>query len=126
MVMSRDDRYIAFTLKSEVRVYEIIAGGIVRVSFGDTGDPSASLYDMTAAPMHIASPLGNDGTPGGQETIIERKLQFSVDGKYFVIATHLTDSNAYVDVWDLSLKRWDTVPGKSQSFRLSHVCPSKS
>ncbi|GAB1208828.1 hypothetical protein APSETT445_007591 [Aspergillus pseudonomiae] len=120
MVMSRDDRYIAFTLKSEVRVYEIIAGGIVRVSFGDTGDPSASLYDMTAAPMHIASPLGNDGTPGGQETIIERKLQFSVDGKYFVIATHLTDSNAYVDVWDLSLKRWDTVPGKSQSFRLSH------
>ncbi|RAQ65311.1 hypothetical protein COH20_008667 [Aspergillus flavus] len=119
MVMSRDDRYVAFTLKNEVRVYEIIAGGIVRVSFGDTGDPSASLYDMTPAPTHIASPLGNDGTPG-QEAIIERKLQFSVDGKYFVIATHLTDCNAYVDVWDLSLKRWDTVPGKSQSFRLSH------
>ncbi|GMF71258.1 unnamed protein product [Aspergillus oryzae] len=109
MVMSRDDRYVAFTLKNEVRVYEIIAGGIVRVSFGDTGDPSASLYDMTPAPTHIASPLGNDGTPG-QEAIIERKLQFSVDGKYFVIATHLTDCNAYVDVWDLSLKRWDTVP----------------
>ncbi|KAE8350718.1 hypothetical protein BDV28DRAFT_138608 [Aspergillus coremiiformis] len=116
MVMSRDDRYVAFTLKNEVRVYELIPSGIRKVSFGGSEDPSACVCDSMAPPTHI---VGSDVTQG-QEAIIERKLQFSVDGKYFVIATHLTDSNAYVDVWDLSLKRWDSVPGKSTSFRLSH------
>ncbi|KAE8386386.1 hypothetical protein BDV23DRAFT_163264 [Aspergillus alliaceus] len=120
MIMSRDDRYVAFTLKNEARVYELIPNGIRRVSFGGSGDASASLCELSHAPNRIPTTLGNDVIRGEQEAIIERKLQFSVDGKYFVIATHLKDSNAYVDVWDLSLKRWDTVPGRSRSFRLSH------
>ncbi|KAF7588559.1 hypothetical protein BBP40_005514 [Aspergillus hancockii] len=126
MIMSRDDKYVAFTLKSEVRVYEIIQSGIRRVSFGGSGDTGARLSEVSPSPTPILMPLGGGSIQEPeQEGISERKLQFSVDGKYFVIATHLIDDNAYVDVWDFSLKRWDTVPGRSTSFRLSHRTNNK-
>ncbi|KAE8153995.1 hypothetical protein BDV25DRAFT_136365 [Aspergillus avenaceus] len=120
MVMSRDDRYVAFTLNNEIYLYEIMPNSIRKVSLGDSGDASAQVSDMPPGVTRMGISLENDILQHErQSTVMERKLQFSVDGKYFVIATHLDDYSAYVDVWDLSLKRWNVVPGRSRSFRIS-------
>ncbi|EHA21878.1 hypothetical protein ASPNIDRAFT_41197 [Aspergillus niger ATCC 1015] len=99
MVMSRNDRYVAFTLQDQVRVYEICTRTIQRVSLGSGMDRSSDFGHRS-------------------EAIIERKLQFSPDGKHFAIATHLGDHYAYVDVWNCTFQQWSIVPDKSKSFKL--------
>ncbi|PYH89178.1 hypothetical protein BO71DRAFT_363986 [Aspergillus ellipticus CBS 707.79] len=117
MVMSRNDRYVAFTLKDQVRVYEICTRTIQRVSLGSGLDQLSDLGDRS---VMGASPSAKGTAYEGkrQEAVIERKLQFSPDGKQFVIATHLGDHYAYVDVWNCTFQQWNIVPERSKSFKL--------
>ena len=123
MVMSRNDRYVAFTLQDQVRVYEICTRTIQRVSLGSGMDRSS---DFGHRSVMGASPNAKGTAYQGkrQEAIIERKLQFSPDGKHFAIATHLGDHYAYVDVWNCTFQQWSIVPDKSKSFKLPSVCTS--
>ncbi|OOF96725.1 hypothetical protein ASPCADRAFT_206900 [Aspergillus carbonarius ITEM 5010] len=117
MVMSRNDRYVAFTLQDQVRVYEICTRTIQRVSLGSGMDRLSDFGDravMGASP----SAKGTAYEAKRQKAIIERKLQFSADGKHFVIATHLGDHYAYVDVWNCTFQQWSIVPDRSKSFKL--------
>ncbi|KKK16696.1 hypothetical protein P175DRAFT_0535825 [Aspergillus ochraceoroseus IBT 24754] len=121
MVMSRDDRYVAFTLKDQVKVYEIHHESFREIQLGDRTDHYSALKDLSSAGAHITSLL--DVKKIGQEeeraeTVIERKLQFSVDGKHFIVATHLGDQYAYVDVWDCLEYRWKLAVDGSRSFKL--------
>ncbi|OJI83714.1 hypothetical protein ASPTUDRAFT_190162 [Aspergillus tubingensis CBS 134.48] len=117
MVMSRNDRYVAFTLQDQVRVYEICTRTIQRVSLGSGMDRSS---DFGHRSVMGASPNAKGTAYQGkrQEAIIERKLQFSPDGKHFAIATHLGDHYAYVDVWNCTFQQWSIVPDKSKSLKL--------
>lgn len=121
--MSRNDRYVAFTLQDQVRVYEICTRTIQRVSLGSGMDRSS---DFGHRSVMGASPNAKGTAYQGkrQEAIIERKLQFSPDGKHFAIATHLGDHYAYVDVWNCTFQQWSIVPDKSKSFKLPSVCIS--
>ncbi|PWY92669.1 hypothetical protein BO70DRAFT_384138 [Aspergillus heteromorphus CBS 117.55] len=116
MAMSRNDRYVAFTLKDQVRVYEICTRTIQRVSLGSGLDGPSDLGDRSM--MGGSSSKGTEYDGKRQEAVIERKLQFSADGKQFVIATHLGDHYAYVDVWNCTFQQWNIVPERSKSFKL--------
>lgn len=119
--MSRNDRYVAFTLQDQVRVYEICTRTIQRVSLGSGMDRSS---DFGHRSVMGASPNAKGTAYQGkrQEAIIERKLQFSPNGKHFAIATHLGDHYAYVDVWNCTFQQWSIVPDKSKSLKLPSVC----
>ncbi|RAH83668.1 hypothetical protein BO86DRAFT_31517 [Aspergillus japonicus CBS 114.51] len=117
MVMSRNDRYVAFTLRDQVRVYEICTRTIQRVSLGSGMDRVSDLGNRSL--MGSFSGAKESGFEAQrQEAVIERKLQFSADGKHFVIATHLGDHYAYVDVWNCTFQQWNIVPDSSKSFKL--------
>ncbi|KAI9376270.1 hypothetical protein BJX61DRAFT_552594 [Aspergillus egyptiacus] len=118
MVMSRNDKYVAFTLKDEVRVYEIGDGGIHEIPLGGKSEHySAAQY----AGGHRTN-FSNLEKPsrGGQrmEAAIARELQFSVDGKRFIVATHFGDQSAHVDVWDCNQQQWNLDVDSSKSFML--------
>ncbi|KAL4926912.1 uncharacterized protein BDV17DRAFT_138167 [Aspergillus undulatus] len=118
MVMSRDDKYVAFTFNDQIRVYEIGASGIRQVQL----DGKTDYY--VAGQYSVKPPVGNnseaetsrDGKGAG--TVIGRRLQFSVDGRRFIVATHLADGYAYVDVWNCIEHQWKLEPGGSKSFKL--------
>ncbi|KAL4810123.1 hypothetical protein BDV18DRAFT_53211 [Aspergillus unguis] len=98
MAMSRDDRYVAFTLNDQIKVYEIGASGIRQVQLGGKADYYAA--------------------ENNSEAVIARKIQFSVDGKRFIVATRLGDQHAYVDVWNCTEHQWKLEPGGSKAFKL--------
>ncbi|KAL4755549.1 hypothetical protein BDW72DRAFT_164041 [Aspergillus terricola var. indicus] len=116
MVMSRDDKYVAFTLRDEVRVYEIGTTEICQIQLGDKTGYYA-VEDVSEA--HFS---GKHETSGQHEKrteeVIARKLQFSVDGRRFIVATHLGNQYAYVDVWNCTQRQWKLEPGGSKSFKL--------
>ncbi|KAL3482444.1 hypothetical protein BJX99DRAFT_2636 [Aspergillus californicus] len=114
MVMSRNDKYVAFTFKDQIRVYEIGVGDIREVQLGDRADCySASRYPSVGGTgMSDVEMVGQT-----QKKVIARRLQFSVDGKRFIIATHLEDQRAYVDVWDCTEQPWKLETGGSRSLK---------
>ncbi|RDW86746.1 uncharacterized protein DSM5745_03388 [Aspergillus mulundensis] len=116
MVMSRDDRYVAFTLEDEVRVYEIDTTEIRQVRLGDKTDyytvENALEADINNSHKTIAQ---NEKRAGA---VVARRLQFSVDGRRFIVATHLGNQYVYVDVWNCIEQQWKLEPGGSKSFKL--------
>lgn len=116
MVMSRDDKYVAFTLRDEVRVYEICTTEISQVQLGGkTGYYAVgNVPEAHFSGKHETSGQGRKGV----EEVIARKLQFSVDGRRFIVATHLGNQYAYVDVWNCTQRQWKLEPGGSKSFKL--------
>ncbi|KAL4938002.1 hypothetical protein BDV06DRAFT_215452 [Aspergillus oleicola] len=118
MVMSRDDRYVAFSLNDQIRVYEFGASGIRQVQidgktdYYSSGNHSAGL----SASNSTAVEAGRDEHVS--EEFISRRLQFSIDGRRFIVATHLGDRQVYVDVWNCIENRWKLEPGGSKSFKL--------
>ncbi|KAK9623026.1 hypothetical protein V6Z94_003952 [Aspergillus fumigatus] len=122
MTVSRNDRFVAFTIREEVRVYEIGAGTIRRVPLGEHFDRYPLLGEE---PPSGAATISKDGQYANNQirpnAVIERKIQFSVDGKHFVVATHLGDHCAYVDVWGWNAGQWIITPDKSRSFKLPSV-----
>ncbi|KAL4921805.1 hypothetical protein BDW62DRAFT_197512 [Aspergillus aurantiobrunneus] len=122
MAMSRDDRYVAFALKDHVRVYEIGAGGIRQVQLGCKPDYYAA-ENISAEPLISNSPEGPEVETTGPderiaEAVIATRLQFSVDGRRFIIATHLGNQYVYVDVWNCIEHGWKLEPGGSKYFKL--------
>ncbi|KAL4779812.1 hypothetical protein BJX76DRAFT_364901 [Aspergillus varians] len=119
MVMSRDDRYVAFTLKDHVRVYEIDAGNIRQVQLGGKSDYYA--VENISKESHIDNGLKVE-TAGqnekSEEVVIATRLQFSVEGKRFIVATHLGNQYAYVNVWNCIEQQWKLEPGGSKYFKL--------
>ncbi|KAL5042924.1 hypothetical protein BDW71DRAFT_133056 [Aspergillus fruticulosus] len=116
MVMSRDDKYVAFTLKDEVRVYEIGTTEIRQIQLGDKKDYYAV---ENSSETHISSShetVSQDEKRA--EVVIARKLQFSVDSRRFIVATHLGNQYAYVDVWNCTRRQWKLEPGGSKSLKL--------
>ncbi|KAL5337326.1 hypothetical protein BJX70DRAFT_370105 [Aspergillus crustosus] len=118
MVMSRDDRYVAFTLNDHIQVYEIGASGIREVQLGDM--TSKHFKNPGLSENINDSPMGEtaDQQEKDTETIVARKLQFSVDGKRFIVATHLGDRDVYVDVWNCTEQQWKLEVDGSKSFKL--------
>ncbi|KAL4901396.1 hypothetical protein BDW74DRAFT_187782 [Aspergillus multicolor] len=116
MVMSRDDRYVAFTLEDEVRVFEIDTTEIRQVRFGDKTDyytiENALEADVNDSHETVAQ---NEKRAGA---VIARRLQFSVDGRRFIVATHLGNQYVNVDVWNCNEQQWKLEPGGSKSFKL--------
>ncbi|KAL2825694.1 hypothetical protein BJY01DRAFT_230077 [Aspergillus pseudoustus] len=121
MVMSRDDRFVAFALKDEVQVYEVGASGVREIQLGAKTDRYLARKYVHSATAHTK---GNPETKmtvreeESNETIFARKLQFSVDGKRFIVATHLGDQYAYVDVWNCIDQEWNLDIDSSKSFKL--------
>ncbi|KAL4980618.1 hypothetical protein BDW66DRAFT_124395 [Aspergillus desertorum] len=116
MVMSRNDKYVAFTLKDEVRIYEIGAAEIRQVHLGDKTDYNPVGYASKAHTSNNQETTGRDEKRA--EAVITRKLQFSVDCRRFIVATHLRNQYAYVDVWNCTQQQWKLEPGGSKSFKL--------
>ncbi|KAL2835056.1 hypothetical protein BDW59DRAFT_168359 [Aspergillus cavernicola] len=120
MVMSRNDQYVAFTFKDQVRVYEIGVGRIREIQLGGKADYYSASQYASSVGAHISS--NSDVAPGqgdnSAEAVIERRLQFSVDGKRLIVATHLGDQCAYVDVWDCTEQQWKLETNSSRSFKL--------
>ncbi|KAL2865848.1 uncharacterized protein BJX67DRAFT_357522 [Aspergillus lucknowensis] len=121
MVMSRDDRYVAFTLKDQIRVYELGASGIREICLGGKTDHQAGADYISPVKAHIKSSTGAETTTEEEnisQVVIARKLQFSVDGKHFIIATHLGDQYVYVDVWNCIEQQWTLDADSSKYFKL--------
>ncbi|RLL94937.1 hypothetical protein CFD26_104547 [Aspergillus turcosus] len=119
MTMSRNDRFLAFTIREEVRVYEVGVGAIRRVPLGEHFDQYPLLGEEQPSG---AATVSRDGQYANHQprlkALIERKIQFSVDAKHLVVATHLGDHCAYVDVWGWNAGQWIITPDKSRSFKL--------
>lgn len=114
MVMSRDDRYVAFTLNDEVRLYEIGTKYIRKVSM----DLNLNHHKVYSAD----NPMTADGTTEkNNKAALERKIQFSVDGRSLVVATHLGGQDAFVDVWNCITEQWNVGPDCSRTFKLPPV-----
>ncbi|KAL2800783.1 hypothetical protein BJX66DRAFT_290120 [Aspergillus keveii] len=121
MVMSRDDRFVAFALKDEVRVYEVTDTSIRELRLGGRTDRYPARKYIHPATAHIKNSSETEITvreEESNETVFARRLQFSVDGKRFIVATHLGDQNAYVDVWNCIDQEWNLDVDSSKSFRL--------
>ncbi|KAL4948281.1 hypothetical protein BDW69DRAFT_176805 [Aspergillus filifer] len=118
MVMSRDDRYVAFNVNDQVRVYEVGASGIRQVELDGKPDYYASEDHATGLPSVNNAAVESGFDEKGPERVISRRLQFSIDGKRFIVATHLGDRQVYVDVWNCTEHQWKLDPGGSKSFKL--------
>ncbi|KAL2815497.1 hypothetical protein BJX63DRAFT_389673 [Aspergillus granulosus] len=121
MIMSRDDRFVAFALKDEVRVYEIGASGIREIRLGGETDryPARKYVHSATAPLKNGSEAEiSIREEESNETVFARRLQFSVDGKRFIVATHLGDQYVYVDVWNCIDQEWNLDVDSSKSFKL--------
>jgi hypothetical protein len=123
MVMSRDDRFVAFALKEEVRVYEITDSGIREIRLGGKSDryPARKYIHSTTAHIKNSSETEITVREESNETVFARRLQFSVDRKRFIVATHLGDQYAYVDVWNCIDQEWNIDADSSKSFKLPPV-----
>jgi hypothetical protein len=125
MVMSRDDKYVAFTLEDQIRVFDISSGRIHEVHLGGRTNYSAVKHAHTSSVgVHVT---GHSDIETGQleksaETVIARRLQFSVDGRRFIVATHLGNQYAYVDMWDCTGHQWKFDVDCPKSFKLPPVC----
>ena len=119
MCMARDDKRIAFSLDDQVHVYEL-----------------GNLYDLgtrSIRKVNLADQINSYPNRGSPELIpddkrwkagIERRVEFSVDGKNLVIATCVEDQFAYVDLWDCDVEPWSIVAGGFGLTRLPSVCDS--
>lgn len=119
MSMSRDDKRIALSLDDQVHVYEL-----------------GNLYDLgtrSIRKVNLADQINSYPNRGSPELIpddkrwkagIERRVEFSVDGKNLVIATCVEDQFAYVDLWDCDVEPWSIVAGGFGLTRLPSVCDS--
>lgn len=114
IVMSPDDRYVAFTLNDEVRVYEIGTKYIRKVSI----DLNLNHHKIHSAGNAMTV---EDTSEKSSKAALERKIQFSVDGKNLVVATHLGGQDAFVDVWNCSTEQWNIAPDSSRTFKLPPV-----
>jgi hypothetical protein len=124
MVMSRDDRFVAFALKDEVRVYEVTDTSIRELRLGGRTDRYPARKYIHPATAHIKNSSKTEITvreEESNETVFARRLQFSVDGKRFIVATHLGDQYAYVDVWNCIDQELNLDVDSSKSFRLPPV-----
>ena len=124
MVMSRDDRYVAFTLKDQVHVYEIGARTIRKVTLDGNIDTYPVYSEHLATTSHPRRPLSAREVAQEeqrQKSIIERRLQFSVDGMNLIVVTHFGNQYASVNVWDCVDEPWSVGNGKSRSFKLPPV-----
>ncbi|KAL4879619.1 hypothetical protein BJY04DRAFT_228980 [Aspergillus karnatakaensis] len=117
MVMSRDDRYVAFTLNHQIRVYEIGASSIREVQLGDktSNSGNSSEQEQTTKSPKVEAVNQQDPSTGA---VVARRLQFSVDGKRFIVATHLEDRGANVVVWNCADQEWKLEVDGSKSFKL--------
>ncbi|RJE21159.1 hypothetical protein PHISCL_06504 [Aspergillus sclerotialis] len=121
MVMSRDDKYIAFTLKDQVHIYEIGARTIRKVTLDGYVDTYPMYGEQPTTTSHTRRPLSAREIAQEeqrQKSIIERKLQFSVDGMNLIVVTHFGNQYASVDIWDCVAEPWSVGIGRSRSFKL--------
>jgi hypothetical protein len=125
--VSRNDKYVAFTLNDQVRAYRLGMHNIRRIHISG----QMETYEL---PNHFIqnSTIKLDGKKAlshkdaeqeahRQNAVIERKLAFSVDGEKLIIATHLADHHVYLDVWDCTAEPWTIKPEHSRSFKLPPV-----
>ncbi|KAK1142690.1 hypothetical protein N8T08_007495 [Aspergillus melleus] len=111
IVMSRDDRYVAFTLNEEVRIYEVGTKYIRKIPI----NMNLNHHKICSADSSMPA----DGTAEkSNKPALERKIQFSTDGKNLVVATHLGGQDAFVDVWNCSTEQWNVGPDCSRTFKL--------
>ncbi|THC96500.1 hypothetical protein EYZ11_003999 [Aspergillus tanneri] len=115
MVMSRDDRYIAFTFKDEVRFYEVGTRSIRRVSI----DLNLHHHNTYSNDLATGTSPAEGKTEKANKATAGRKIQFSVDGKNLIVATHLGDQDACVEVWNCSTEQWNVAPDCARTFKLS-------
>lgn len=132
MAVSRDDRYVAFTLNDQVLVYQIGNGSIRRVFLAEQTDVyQVRVEQQQQRPISscVKRPLTlkeASQESQRQKTVIERKLSFSPDAKHLIVATHLGDHHVYLDVWDCATEPWTIKPGYSRSFKLPPVSDTAS
>lgn len=125
--MSRDDQYVAFTLRDQVHIYRFGTRAIRRVML----DGYVNAYPMSggqpATGSHSRRPLNAKEIAQEEQrkkSVIERKLQFSPAGQHLIVATHFGNQYAYIDVWDCTVEPWKIAPGNSRFFKLPPVRPS--
>lgn len=119
MTMSRDDKRIALSLDDQVHVYEL--GNLY--DLGARSIRKINLTDQINSYPNRGSP---ELTPDDKKwkTSVERRVEFSVDGKNLVIATCVEDQFAYIDLWDCDVEPWSIVAGGFGLTRLPSVCYS--
>lgn len=117
--MSRDDKRIALSLDDQVHVYEL--GNLYEL--GTRSIRKINLADQINSYPNRGSP---ELTPDDKKwkAGVERRVQFSVDGKNLVIATCVEDQFAYIDLWDCDVEPWSIVAGGFGLTRLPSVCYS--
>lgn len=119
MSMSRDDKRIALSLDDQVHVYEL--GNLY--DLGTRSIRKVNLADQINSYPNRGSPKL---TPDDKKwkAGVERRVEFSVDGKNLVIATCVEDQFAYVDLWDCDVEPWSIVAGGFGLTWLPSVCYS--
>lgn len=116
MAVSRDDKYVALTMKYELQVYNMSVKPMKRVWLGEVTNHNAYFSNR--------SPVGAYGEAlelERQKTVLEQKLHFAADSRRFILATYLGDHRAYVDVWDCKDQDWEMKPSRSRLFQLPPV-----